>query len=414
VLSLISAAGGTPVDDAFVSDGTPHTHIFQVPPPGTFTVRITDVNDGTFKESNASVFLPCPVKPTVTLVATQCTSANGASDATLTGTASLLVPGRSYTITIQTNGNPDSAYVPTDPNSLTVVYTENLSPATSSTWTKTLYNLAPGIYGIRVLDTTQPQMQVTSSASVVINRCPTVPTIEVTVQQCTVPGGTGALSATVGGFVLGRNYVVSLTQNGLPVSGQPVSQNFDPVTNDPAVFSYTGLKAGLVYRVAVADVTGGASGLPVGVADITLKDCPGNPGVFLTQPQCTVLTVSTITVGVNKLIVGETYTVTVTKTSDGWPVTGVPAQTITATQPSASLQFTDLPVGTNYTITVANATKTLTASGTIQLILCDLPTLAYTGASTMTPTMAGLGFLQFGLVLVGISLVRRRSGAREV
>jgi hypothetical protein len=126
------------------------------------------------------------------------------------------------------------------------------------------------------------------------------------------------------------------------------------------------------------------------------------------------LTTSTITVGASKLITAETYTVSVTKTSDGTKVSGVPDQTFTATQPTASLQFTGIPVGSNYTVTVTNATKTLHAAGTIQLILCDLPTLAYTGASTMTPTLAGLGFLQFGLVLVGISLVRRRSGAREV
>ena len=147
--------------------------------------------------------------------------------------------------------------------------------------------------------------------------------------------------------------------------------------------------------------------------DITLVDCPGNPEMTLTQPTCTVFTTAPISVGLSKLITGETYTVAVTTTKDGQPISGVADQQVVATGPTAKLSF-DVPVGTSYTVTATNGTNTLTASGDIVLSLCDLETLAYTGASTMTPTFAGLGFLQFGLVLVGISLVRRRSGAREV
>lgn len=404
VLSLISAAGGAPTDTPFVAAGPSYSTSFSANPGGTYTVSILDVSDNTSKQSNPVTLLPCPVRFSVDVTGVSCTSTNGVPNGSISWNTTTLVPGRSYTLTVVQN-----ATAPGDPTP--TVYTTALTPATSSTWSDTLTAFPAGSYTVAITDTTTPGGP-QSSTIVQLLGCPTQVEVSIDPAQCSVPGGSASITASVTGITPYRQYVITLLENGVVA---PVADNPQPpqgrVDSNPIVVTWNNLKPGVSYRVLVVD-----QALPdiKAAADITLKDCPGNPGVFLTQPQCTVLTVSTITVGVNKLIVGETYTVTVTKTSDGSPVTGVPAQTITATQPSASLQFTDLPVGTNYTITVANATKTLTASGTIQLILCDLPTLAYTGASTMTPTMAGLGFLQFGLVLVGISLVRRRSGAREV
>lgn len=401
VLALVNTAGGAPTAVPFTATAATYSDSFTTAPSGTYFVRITDVADGGTKESSPVTYLPCPGTPDPVLDPTQCTSTGGVSDASMVSTVDLLVPGRSYSITVVTGA--------------TTAYSESLTPATSSTWTKTLVNLDPGVYTLTVTDTTDPASAgFTASTTATLLDCPSQQEVDLDAQQCSVPGGSGTLTATVTNFTIGRNYTVALIQNGLPVTGQLVSQDFDPVAATPGVFTYTGLRVGLVYRVVVADVTGGAASLPIAANDILITDCPGNPDVILTQPTCTAFTTSTITVGAAKLIPGETYTVAVTTTANGAPVPGVPDQQLAATTPTASFQFTNLPVGKSYTITVTNLTKTLTATGTILLTLCDLPTLAYTGASTMTPTLAGLGFLQFGLVLVGISLVRRRSGAREV
>jgi hypothetical protein len=429
VLSLVNIAGGAPVDRPFTATGPTYSDSFSTSPSGQYLVRLTDVLAVSSKDSNTLTYLPCPGWPALQIDPTACTTTDGTSNASIVIGATGLVPGRNYSVVV-TSGS-------------TTVYSQNLSPAAQSTVNETLRGLAPGTYTFRVTDTTEPATAgFAVSTSTVIKDCPVQQVVELTAQQCTVPGGTGTLTATVTNFAVGRNYIVSLTQNNLPVTGQPASQNFDPIDTTPGVFVYSGLKPGLTYRVMVQDVTGlpvtlsggggsapgavgssivpvksavvAGSSLPAAADDIDLTDCPGNPDLFLTQPPCTVLTITTITVGLGKLIPGETYTVAVTRTSDGQPVSGVPDQQVVATTPTASLQFDDVPVGRQYTTTVTNATKTLTATGNIYLSLCELPTLAYTGASTMTPTLAGLGFLQFGLVLVGISLVRRRSGAREV
>ena len=413
VLALVNAAGGAPTEVPFTSDGNPFTNPFTAAPSGTFYVTITDIADGSSKQSNPVTFLPCGAMPSPAIDPTECTSTTGVADGSMIANASALVPGRTYTITIVTGA--------------TTVYSETLAPAGSSDWTTTLYNLDPGTYTLTVTDTTDPASAgYTGSNTVTLAECPTQQTIDIAAEQCGIPGGTGNLVATVGNTQVGRNYVVTLTQAGLPVTGQPASQSFDPTAAapGPGVFTYTGLAPGLTYRVMVEDVTGqqatsrmalaaAKSALPIAVSDITLVECPGNPEMFLTQPTCTVFTTAPISVGLAKLITGETYTVAVTTTKDGQPISGVADQQVVATGPTAKLTF-DVPVGTSYTVTATNGTNTLTASGDIVLTLCDLETLAYTGASTMTPTFAGLGFLQFGLVLVGISLVRRRSGAREV
>lgn len=411
VLALINDAGGTPVEVPFTATGATFSNSFSTSPSGTYRVTITDSADGTSQSSNSATYLPCPDMPVPLLDPTQCTSVDGASDASMISSVDKLIPGRSYLITITSGA--------------TTAYSESLAPAASSSWTKTLYNLAAGEYVLTVTDTTDPvSAGFTAHTMTTIRECPSQQEVALEVQQCSVPGGSGSLTSTVTNFTVGRDYTVSLTQNGLPVAGQPVSQDFAPVDASPGIFTYQGLAPGFTYRIVVQDVTvddaadqatialGG--GLPVAANDIVLKDCPGNPDIVLVQPTCTLFTSSTIAVDLAKLLPTDTYTVSVINAKTGVAVPGVPEQQVAGTDPAASLTFTQLPFGANYIVTVSNANKTLAASKSILLTLCDLPTLAYTGASTVTPTLAGLGFLQFGLVLVGISLVRRRSGAREV
>jgi hypothetical protein len=398
VLALVNKAGGAPTQVPFTATGATFSNSFTTSPSGTYYVTITDVADGASKQSNDATYLPCPGTPELIVDPTECTSTDGVSDASMVSSADLLVPGRSYSIVIALGGVP--------------VYTESLAPATSSTWTTTLFNLDPGVYTLTVTDTTDPASAAfTATTSTTIKACPTQPEITITPLECSVPGGQGSLTATLSNLAVGGSYRATLWQGGAPDPRIDNTFLLPVVPGTTADVAWDKLTPGVAYRIVVTD------DLHPGVtaaADIVMKDCPGNPAVYLTQPTCTLFTTSTITVGVAKLIPGQTYTVAVTTTADGQPVSGVPDQQVAAATPTASLQFTDLPVGKSYTITVTNVTKTLTATGTILLTLCDLPTLAYTGASTMTPTLAGLGFLQFGLVLVGISLVRRRSGAREV
>jgi hypothetical protein len=400
VLALISAAGGAPQEQPFVATAPTYGALFNTSPGGNYTVKITDVVDGTSKTSETIYLLPCPAWFAVTVSAQPCSATDGTRNGMLSWNATSLVPGRSYTLTVVAVATTPGGPTPT-------VYTESLTPAASSTWSKTLPGFASGIYDVVITDTTAPNGP-RAEGLAQIAPCPTQPDVTISASQCTVPGGTGSLTASVGGIAPSRMYVITLFEGAavanVPDNPQPPQGRGD---TNPIVVTWSDLKPGVAYRVLVVDAL-----LPdiKAAADVTLTDCPGNPGIVLTS-QCTPLTIADLTVGLEKLIPGENYTVLVSTTADG---KSVASQQVAATTATASLRFTQLPVGKSYTIAVFNATKTLTATDTILLTLCDLPTLAYTGASTMTPTLAGLGFLQFGLVLVGISLVRRRSGAREV
>lgn len=380
--------------------GPVFTKSYPASPSTSYRFTITDVAAQVTVDSATVNTIPCPDLPgKPKLAVSQCTATSGVSDATLGISVDNLVLGRSYSITV--TGGP------------TAVPAVSLNPATSSTWSLSpAVTLDPGSYTVTVTDVTDPRATgFSSSETAVLIPCPQQQEIALDATTCTVPGGTTDITATVTGFQAGRTYTITLTQNGLPVSGQPVSQEFTPTdATTPYQVTYPGLTAGLPYRVVVTDKL-----VPsvITAGDFTPSDCPGNPGV-VTQAKCVFVGATAVTIGLDKLIAGETYTVSVVATATKQPVAGVADQQVTATAATQSLTFKDLPVGKDYTFTVANATKTLTATGSIFLSLCDfdLPTLAYTGTSTMTPALAGIGFLQFGLVLVGIGLLRRRSGAR--
>ena len=364
----------------------------------TWYFTIKDVGAGTKAEESAHVtLLPCPglpVKPT--LVTTPCTVTDGTADSTLGITAGGLVPGRSYTITLF--------------NGSTTVEVARLAPANASEWSsKPALALPPGTYTVTVTDISDPNvttLSATETATIIV--CPTDQTVTVVPTQCAVPGGSGSIDASVTGYAAGRTYTVTLTRNGVAV-GAP--QEFVAPTDPakPAVpFSFTGL-APDSYRVIVVDKL-----LPSKIAagDVVLADCPGNPEPIVTQGTCSVLTgASTIKVDLSKLVVGETYTVTIS-------APGATPQQVVATASTASVSFTKVPNAKPYTVTVANAANTLTATAKITPKVCDLPTfslpfdpptLAYTGSSTTLPGIAALVLLQLGLVLLGISLVRRRA-----
>jgi len=368
----------------------------------SFSIRDTKADPSVMSTSGATKFLPCPDMPAEpALTVQQCTATAGPSDASLVINLTKLVVDRSYTVTV--TGGP------------TVVPTVNLNPTLADKWTSAKLLLEPGTYTVTVTDTLNTAF--TASKSLTIAPCPRQQSVGLTSTTCTVPGGSSDVSATVTNFVVGRTYTIALTQNGLPVAGQPVSEDFTPTTLVAPVFTYAKLTPGVAYRVIVTDkatVTDNAIPDVITAADITPTECPGNPGIAI-QFQCLLTGTSTMTVDVSKLVAGQTYTISVISTATGLPVPGIADAQVSGNTPAQSVVIKGVPNGKQYTVTVANATKTLTAAATVVLKLCkiELPTLAYTGASTTTPTLAGIGFLQFGLVLVGISLARRRSGARK-
>ncbi len=210
------------------------------------------------------------------------------------------------------------------------------------------------------------------------------------------------------------------------------AQKLDSSTGDAQKFSFDGLEPDNTYRVIVTDTKSNPT--VTAAADTYLAACPGNPVVVIAQAECDVLGASTIAVSAGDLVVGQTYTVTVATKSTGDAVAGVAPITFEADLPTRVLEISDVPNGETYTVSIVNADKTLSAEGEITLEVCDLPTfplppeeppitvppatvdlptLAFTGSSTITPTLAGLGFLQLGLVLVGFSVLRRRSVVRR-
>lgn len=173
---------------------------------------------------------------------------------------------------------------------------------------------------------------------------------------------------------------------------------------------YGALLLGLVAgAVAISTVPATAS---VGVSP-TLEVAPA---------ACDLLGATDILVTAGALVPGETYLVMVDVASTGSPFD---ARNITGNDSTVRLVFADLPNGQSYGVTISNAANTLSATTTVTLPTCDLPTLpdephaegvpdalpddlAHTGASAIFPAVGGIGLIQFGLVLIGIAVLPRR------
>ncbi|MGV8858876.1 RTX toxin [Rhodoglobus sp.] len=422
-VSIVNAGSDAVVDShTFVANSA--TGAYNSPATPSASYYATVVDTGAAKavplKSATHTFLPCPellVKPT--LMATQCNVVSGDAEGEITVAVEGLVPGRSYTVVI------------TDPANKPVLTNSNFV-ATTDRFDAELKNLAEGTYTATVTDVMLPNN--TASASATLLPCATNDTtVELTAEQCTAPGGTAALTATVSNFSVGRDYTVTLMRDNVAVGA---AQKLDSRTADAQKFTFDGLAPEKSYRVVVTDTLSDPT--VTAAADMYLAACPGNPIVMISQTECNVLGASTIAVSASELVVGQNYTVTVINKVTGKAVEGIAPITFEADLPTLSLNITDVPNGETYTVSIVNADKTLSAEGDITLELCDLPTfplppeeppttvpptvdlptldlptLAFTGSSTIAPTLAGLGFLQLGLVLVGFSVARRRSVVRE-
>lgn len=365
---------------------------FPVKAGGTYHAIIVDKDDATkTSTSEPYYFLPCPQDvPKPTLVIDPCTAVDPPSNAVLKYAATGLVPGRVYilTVTSKTAGMPA-------PLEFT---------AASSTWPTdgsllAIKNIATGDYRITVTDKLVPGY--TNFTDGTIIECPTLPVLALTPTECTVPGGNAALTVTITNAIPTRVYTVGVTaiQGGATVVA-PASFTA-PAAGAPFTIPFGNLPPGVAYRVTVTD-----SVVPTVVAsgDISLKVCPGMPSITV-QATCNVLGASSVNVSLDKLEANQTYTVNIVNASSN---KNVGTATVAATVPTAALKLPNVPNGASYVVTVSNANNTLTGSANIFLKVCDLTTLAFTGANPVGPAVAGIGFLQLGLVLVGLNLVFRR------
>ncbi|EAR24753.1 RTX toxins and related Ca2+-binding protein [marine actinobacterium PHSC20C1] len=413
-IDVVNAGSDAIVDShTFIANATTGAYNSAATPSASYYVTVVDTSESnaTPLKSSVHAFLPCPeaiTKPTVT--ATQCDVVSTDAQGEVTVAVEGLVPGRTYNIVV-TDGAKNA------------VFTNSGFVATTDRFDVELSELAEGTYTVTVTDALVPSYTASTSATIV--PCATNDTtIELAAEQCTVPGGAAAITATVSNFAVGRDYTVTLMLNNVAVGA---AQKLDSSTGDAQKFTFAGLEPANTYRVIVTDTK--SSPTVTAAADTYLAACPGNPVVMVTQAECNVLGASTISISAKDLVVGQTYTVTVVTKSTGDAVAGVAPITFEADKPTRTLDVTNVPNGETYTVSIVNADKTLSAEGDITLEVCDLPTfplppeeppatielptLAFTGSSTIAPTLAGLGFLQLGLVLVGFSIARRRSVVRK-
>ena len=396
---LTNVTTSTTATTHVVGDAT-GTYFSQFPAAGgaTYKASITDdlVGAASTKTTDAKVYLPCPQTfPKPSLLVDPCTSTSPPSNAVLSYLGTGLVPGRQYTVTV-TDATSANLVPP-------VTFTASSSTYPTNGVAAEIPNINPGNYTVTVTDLLVPSFTQFEVATIIL--CPAMPELAFTPTQCTVPGGTASISTAVTNYIPTRTYLVGLTlvQGGtVVVAPAPVVA---PAGGTWTLPSFPNLAPGTQYRVTVTDsvVTSVSA-----YGDISLNPCPGMPTVTV-QATCNVLGASTANVNLDKLEATQTYTVTITKQSNN---TVIGTQTVPGTTATAALQFKNVPNGNQYVVDVANANNTLTGSVSFFLKDCDLPTLAFTGANPVGPAVAGIGFLQFGFVLVGLGLVAKRRRRR--
>ncbi|MBH0117341.1 RTX toxin [Salinibacterium sp. NG253] len=415
-IDIVNAASDAVVDsNTFTADATSGVYNSPATPSATYYATIVDTReaDATPLKSNTHTFLPCPGEiGGLTLIATQCDVVSSDAAGEITFAVDGLVPGRTYNIVI-TDGSQQP------------VLSENNYVATTDRYDATLTGLAEGKYTATVTDAAQSEY--TNSTTATLLPCATnETTVELAAEQCTVPGGDAAITATVSNYAAGRDYKVTLMLDNVAVD----AQSLDSSSGTAQKFTFDGLEPDNTYRVVVTDTKSNPS--VTAAADMYLDACPQMPAVLGSQVECTAGGDSSIEVTADNLFVGENYTVTVVTKSTGDAVEGVAPVTFEADMPTRTITIENVPNGDTYIVTVASSDMELVSQSEVTLEVCelptlplppeeppttvpssvDLPTLAYTGSSTIVPTLAGLGFLQLGLVLVGFSVARRRSVVR--
>ncbi|GHD83221.1 hypothetical protein CLV85_2016 [Salinibacterium amurskyense] len=431
-IDIVNASSNAVVDShTFTANSATGTYNSPATPSATYYATVVDTSQPSIEplKSSTHTFLPCPgVIPEPVLMATQCDAVSSDAEGEITVAIEGLVPGRTYNIVvIGADKKP--------------VLSENNYLATADRFDANLTGMAPGKYTATVADASQPEYA--NSTSVVLIPCATSDTtVELTAEQCTAPGEEGSITAVISNYAVGRDYSVALMLDNVVVGE---AKKFNSAQGDAQKFTFKGLEVDKNYRVVVTDTK--STPTVTAAADIYLAPCPEQPILMIAQAECNVLGASEVAVSAKELAVGQTYTVSIVDKATGASLDAVAPISFEAELPTHALTFTEVPNGSTYTVSIVNAAKTLSAEGDVTLEECDLPTfplppeepptevppvttpptvdlptlglptpelptLAYTGSSTIAPTLAGLGFLQLGLVLVGFSVARRRSVVR--
>ena len=367
------------------------------------------------KQSITFATNPCPKLPdTPVVTADVCTVVGGTL--ALHVTFSGLVPGRAYDVLLSTNGG-----TPVKVFDLTA--TSSTYP-TTGTWDHTV---AAGTYVVTIVDELVPAAA-SSAASVEVKDCPTQPDISFTVTECQEAGGKGEISVTFTGLGVGREYTVTITENGNAVPGYGTAATVSLLAPLPP---YTNLDPGKTYTVTVVDK------LATGVKDaasIFLELCPMTPKLELTL-ECLFLDgESLISATIEDLAPGEDYLVEIEDDSSAGGLGGgttpsalgapVDSTTVTGGPDPTTVTF-QVPNNLNYTVTVTKVTNSkVTNSAQIFAAICDLPTfplppelptLALTGAGdTRMPMLGALGLVQFGVALLALAAMLQFAPRRRV
>lgn len=383
-------------------------------PPSTqgLTVKITDVGFGITAESSPALNTdPCPTRPTLPSVTSQeCKTVNGPLDITVT--VGSLTPGRSYLIAI------DGGTVATIVAQTSDTFKVN---GTGTTLSSLTFASTVGAHTVTIQDEALPAI-ISAPSAVEVKACPTEPLITLSLDQCSVPGGKGGISAKFDDLGSGRAYEVTITFNNNAVPGYPTVPFSVTAPTTSYTIDYTDLAVGPGYLVTIRDVAAGLTWSE----GANLEACPNTPKIDLSL-ECLLLEGdSLITASVSDLQNGVKYDVVVTAGSPG-SAGGAGAATLAA--PVASTQITggptpstvtfQLPNNVTYTVTVTKVgNAAVTNAASIFAAICDLPdlpTLALTGSSDTTmPMLGALGLVQFGVALLALAAMLQFHPRRRI
>jgi hypothetical protein len=414
-----------PYDVVAQPNGTGSVTIPLSPSLTGLTAEITDTKAGiTSPPSKVFGTAACPTDPTTPTVGHQvCNTVGGKLE--LVVTLGGLTNGRTYIVEVLPSGGGAA------------VVTQEIV-AGGTTQGGLTYPVPPGSYVVKITDKLVPSLAKTSEA-VEVKACPTQPDVSLTPTECDAAGGKGEIAVAFTGLGAGREYTVTITENGNAVPGYttPVTVSLATLPLDP----YTNLDPGKTYLVTVVDT---AAPTVMDSASIYLELCPMTPTLEL-DLKCLFLDGdSLITATIDDLVPGEEYDVVVTATTaPPTPIAGggvggslatavspasavavVATETITGGTDPAAVTF-QLPNNVDYTVTVTKSDNAkVTNSASIFAAICDLPTfplppelptLALTGAGDTTlPMLGALGLVQFGVALLALAAMLQFSPRRRL
>lgn len=357
-VSLTSAGGSSSPATAFVPTGTTGSTTFPDVIPGfTYTVTLTDTTVGL--SGSASVLaVGCPQDPTLQVSATECDAAGGAG---LFGiTASSLVTGRSYTVTVYSASN-------------VVQQTVTFVADATGTWSNTFSVVPATSYYATITDDATSISK--STATLALLPCPGTPGDPgLIVTQCNAVDDSSAFAAalvaggtiglTVTDLIPGRIYDIVITNSS---NVEVLSTKGYAATSSTYTADVTGLPAG-TYTATVTDVL-----VPTYTSSktATLLDCPTyDTTITLTATQCTEPgELVDVTATVANYVVGRPYSVTLTQNN---VQVGATQTFDSSSGDPQSLTFTGLTPGTEYLVKVTDdlATTPVVVSQTIILDTC--------------------------------------------